>query len=418
MGPSTTPAITAASIVGAASVSSGGVPVLLAALALASGVVLIASGIFRLGFIADFLSRPVLIGFVSGHRDRHHRRAAAQAASVCRRGARNTFDKAWTLIRHLSDTHGADAPRRSRRARRGARYSSACAPALPAALIVVGASIAASRAFDLAAKGVAVVAAPPSGLPSLAMPRVGLPNLSLVIGGGLALAFISYAESIGAARSIARRHGYEVDPNQELIALGGGNLLSGLIQGFPTDASLSRSAVADTNRVRSSAYGLVVLVLLVVTMLWLTPLIDGLPQATLAAVIIGAVYRLIDVKGLRAPAPDRSEGRLPARPRRAARRADVRRARRHRDRGRRVARRADREALPAHGRLDARARAGSARPTRTSASATSSGHPDCETFPGLVIVRFGGELFFANASYLRTALRGAHSPTPTPLSRR
>ena len=85
----------------------------------------------------------------------------------------------------------------------------------------------------------------PSTLPSLALPHVGLGNIGLVVGGGLALALISYSESIGAARSIARLHGYEVDADQELIALGGGNVLGGFLQGFPTDASLSRSSVAD-----------------------------------------------------------------------------------------------------------------------------------------------------------------------------
>ena len=143
-----------------------------------------------------------------------------------------------------------------------------------------------------------------------------------MIGGGLALAFISYAESIGAARSIARRHGYEVDPNQELIALGGGNVLGGLLQGFPTDASLSRSAVADADRrAKLRSTGSCVLVLLVVTMLWLTPLFDGLPQATLAAVIIGSIYRLVDVAGCGTSGGSIRGGDFAARADRVARRA-------------------------------------------------------------------------------------------------
>ena len=139
----------------------------------------------------------------------------------------------------------------------------------------------------------------PSSLPSLALPHPGFRNLGLVIGGGIALGLISYAESIGAARAIARRRGYEVDPDQELIALGGGNMVAGFVQGFPTDASLSRSAVADGAGVRTPLNGLVVFVLLIATILWLTPLFDGLPQATLSAVIIGSIYRLIDLRGLR-----------------------------------------------------------------------------------------------------------------------
>ena len=353
VGPSSTPAITAASIVTAASVASNQVPGLLAGLAVVSGVVMVASGFLRLGFIADFLSRPVLVGFVTGIAIDIIVGQLPKLLGVPG-GNGNSFDKAWTLLHDVADTDW-------RTLAVGLIGLAVLvvlqrfAPALPAALIVVAGSVAASRVLDLAGKGVAVVADLPSTLPSLALPHIGFDNVSLVLGGGLALAFISYAESIGAARSMARRNGYEVDPNQELIALGGGNVLGGFLQGFPTDASLSRTSVADTSGVRSPLYGLVVLVMLIVTILWLTPFFDGLPQATLAAVIIGSIYRLVDVAGLR-HLRRIDPGRLRARRRRGARRAHVRRAGRDRDGRDRVARRADRQALPAE-RRDARPRA-------------------------------------------------------------
>ena len=115
----------------------------------------------------------------------------------------------------------------------------------------------------------------------------------------LALALVALAESIGAARSLAAQRGYEIDPNQELVALGASNVGAGLLQGFPVDASLSRSAVGAGAGVRTRLSGLFVAVLLVATMLFLTPLFDGLPQATLAAIIIAAVIGLVDVKGFR-----------------------------------------------------------------------------------------------------------------------
>ncbi len=279
------------------------------------------------------------------------------------------------------------------------------APSLPAALIVVAASIAASRAFDLAGKGVAVVNNLPSSLPTPALPHVGFNNLTVVLGGGLALAFISYAESIGAARSMARRNGYEVDANQELIALGGGNVLAGFLQGFPTDASLSRTAVADASKVRSPLFGVVVFVMLIVTIVWLTPFFDGLPQATLAAVIIGSIYRLIDVAGFR-----------------HLWRIDPR--------GDFVLAAVAVVGVLVFGALGGIATAVIAslvaliaklyRPKVTTLGRAPGGeadedfrfrdierHPECETFPGLVIVRFGGELFFANATYLRRAVTQA-----------
>ncbi len=411
VGPSTTPAITAASLVAAASVVPDQVPALLAALALCSGIVMVAAGILRLGFVADFLSRPVLVGFVTGIAIDVIVGQLPKLFGVPA-GGDNSFEKAWTLLRQVSAEHwrpvavGVAGLVAVVVLQRFAR-------ALPAALIVVAGSIAASRLLDLSAKGVAVVSDLPSTLPSFSLPHVGFQNLALVLGGGLALGFISYAESVGAARSIARRHGYEVDPNQELIGLGGGNVLGGFLQGFPTDASLSRTAVADTSGVRSSLYGLAVLVLLIVTILWLTPLFDGLPQATLAAVIIGSIYRLIDVAGLRHLYRIDPKGDFPL-------------------------------ALTAllgvlvFGALGGIATAVVAsliaviaklyRPTVTVLGRARDGdededirfrsverHPECETFPGLVIVRFGGELFFANASFLRTTLRGLVAKADPPV---
>lgn len=401
VGPSSTPAITAAAIVGTATVAPGQAPVLLAALALSTGAAMVLAGLFRLGFIADFFSRPVLVGFVTGIAIDVIVTQFPKLLGVPA-GSGSTFDKAWTIIRHHADVQwrpvvvgvvGLAAIILLQR----------FASALPAALIVVGGSIAVSRALDLSAKGVAVVENLPSTLPSLSFPHIGVSNFGLIVGGGLALGLISYAESIGAARSIARQHGYEVDGNQELVALGGGNLLGGLIQGFPTDASLSRSAVADVAGVRSSLYGLVVLVLLVVTILWLTPLFDGLPQATLAAVIIGSIYRLVDVRGFR-----------------HLYRIDPRG-----DFGLAVIAFASVLLFGALGGIAAAVIASLAvllaklyRPEVTVLGRARGGetdedigfrnverHPECETFPGLVIVRFGGELFFANASYLRDSVR-------------
>jgi high affinity sulfate transporter 1 len=401
VGPSSTPAITATSIVGAGSVGPAKAPVMLAALAIASGLTLIVAGIVKLGFIADFFSRPVISGFVTGIAIDVIVTQLPKLLGIPSAGG-NTFGKAESIIRHATDTEwrpvavGLAGLATILLLQRFASF-------LPAALIVVASSIAVSRVFDLEGSGVAVVKNLPSSLPSLALPRPGFGNLALVIGGGIALGLISYAESIGAARAIARPHGYEVDPDQELIALGGGNMVAGFIQGFPTDASLSRSAVADSAGVRSPLYGVVVFVLLVVTILWLTPLFDGLPQATLAAVIIGSIYRLIDVRGLRRlwridPGGDFALalialiGVLAFGPLG----------------GIAIAVTASLLALIAKLYRPAVTVLGRAPESETDEDIRFRNierHPESTTFPGLVIVRFGGELFFANATYLQRELR-------------
>jgi len=410
VGPSSTPAVTAASIVGAASVRPEDGPALLAAIAIGSGIAMVGAGMARLGFIADFVSRPVLVGFISGIAIDVIVTQFPKVLGVPG-GSGSTFEKARVIVQHVADTQW-------RPVAIGLAGLTAMillqrfASALPAALLVVGASIVASRTLDLNEKGVAVVSNLPSSLPSFALPDVGLKKLGLVVGGGLALGLVSYAESIGAARSLARRRGYEVDADQELIALGGGNILAGLVQGFPTDASLSRSSVADGARVRTPLNGLVVFVLLIATILWLTPLFDGLPQATLAAVIIGSIYRLVDLVGIRQlyridPRGDFALVLVAL------------------------------LAVLVFGPLGGIAVAVTAsllvliaklyRPAIVVLGRAPEGddedirfrnverNPDVTTFPGLMIVRFGGELFFANATYLRNALRRLIADAETPV---
>jgi MFS superfamily sulfate permease-like transporter len=372
---------------------------------------MVVAGIAKLGFIADFISRPVIAGFVTGIAIDVIVTQLPKLLGIPSGGG-NSFGKAESIIRHAADSQwrpvavGLAGLATIVLLQRFASF-------LPATLIVIASSIAVSRALDLEGSGVAVVKNLPSSLPSLALPRPGFSNLGLVIGGGIALGLISYAESIGAARAIARRRGYEVDPDRELVALGGGNVVAGFVQGFPTDASLSRSAVADNAGVRSPLYGLVVFVLLVVTILWLSPLFDGLPEATLAAVIIGSIYRLIDIGGLRRlwtidPGGDFALALIAL------------------------------IGVLAFGPLGGIATAVTAslvaliaklyRPTVTVLGRAPEGEPDedirfrnierhpaCTTFPGLVIVRFGGELFGANATYLQRELRRLVAEAETPV---
>jgi MFS superfamily sulfate permease-like transporter len=115
-------------------------------------------------------------------------------------------------------------------------------PRLPAALIVLVGSIAASAWLDLAAHGVAVVGDLPSGLALPKLPAVGLESVPLLFVGAAGIALLAFAEAMGPAQQLAKEHGYEVDANRELVAVGAANMGAGLFQGFPIGASLSKSA--------------------------------------------------------------------------------------------------------------------------------------------------------------------------------
>ena len=207
------------------------------------------------------------------------------------------------------------------------------------------------------------------------------------------------AESIGAARSLAVKGHYEIDPNQELIALGAANVGAGFVQGFPADASLSRSAVGAAAGAMSRVSGLGVAALVVTTMLFLTPLFDGLPQATLAAIIISAVIGLVDWGGFRELwRIDQGDAQLAilgfvgvcvlgvlpgiVTAVLASLLALVRRVYRPR--------------IAVLGRAS-----GEASLDEDFLFRSIDRHPEYQTMPGLVLFRFSNELFFANASFFR-----------------
>jgi MFS superfamily sulfate permease-like transporter len=269
-------------------------------------------------------------------------------------------------------------------------------------LVAVVLGILAVKAFGLQGHGVAVVGDVAAGLPRLTVPGIVPGDVTRLLPDAFAVALIGFAESVAAARSLAREHHYEVDADQELVALGAANLGAGLFQGFAVEASLSRSAVADSSGVKTQLSSIVLFGFLVVTMLFLMPLFHDLPEAVLGAIVIAAVAHLIDVKALR---------RL--------RRIDqtdfviallcfvgvlvfgllvglaiavglsllalVYRAYR-----------------PSYAVLG---RAPGAVEDELLRYRGIDDHPDAETFPGLVILRVDGELFFANARWFRDVVR-------------
>jgi SulP family sulfate permease len=176
---------------------------------------------------------------------------------------------------------------------------------VPGSLVAVFLGIAAVAVLDLDAHGVAIVGQIDSGLPALGPPEVAAADYLKLAAAAAGVMLVGFAEGLGAAKTYAARHhyevdAYEVDANQELLGLGAANLGSGLSSGMVVNGSLSKTAVNGGAGARSQVSGLVVAGLTILTLLFLTGLFERLPQATLAAVVIAAVIELVDIAALTA----------------------------------------------------------------------------------------------------------------------
>ena len=263
----------------------------------AGAVVLICAGLFalagmlRLGFVVRFLSRPVMAGFVFGLAIFVTVRQLPKLFGVPA-GDGDTVVQAVHLAGHVGDTSGATLAVGAgalallfgaERVRR---------PRVPGGLIVLVAGIAISAALDLSAHGVAIVGTVPGGLPSIGFPDIDGGDAAMLLAAAAGMALVIFGESLGVAEDLAASHGYAVDPDQELIALGAANAASGLVGGLAAGGSLSQSAVNEAAGARSELSPLVATGLALVTVLVLMPLFTDLPEAVLAALIIHAVSHL------------------------------------------------------------------------------------------------------------------------------
>jgi sulfate permease, SulP family len=295
---SSTMAVMSAATVSALAVTDpGGYLALTSALALCVGVLLLLAGVARLGFISDFLSKSVVTGFIFGLALTI---AIGQAPKLF--GVPSTsgdfFEQLAGLIRNLSQTNlytllvGAG----SLVVIFGMKWRY---PRIPAALVALVFGILAVTIFNLSQYGVSIVGPIPTGLPRPALPHVPLASVAYLFTGAVGIVFLAVGESLGAARAFAARHHYEINPDQELIALGAANLATGLFQGFTVDASLSSTATADANGAKSQLSSIVTSILIIITVIFLAPLFHNLPNATLGAIVIVAVIGLMDVAEMR-----------------------------------------------------------------------------------------------------------------------
>ena len=292
-------AIMSASVVGAilSSGDAAGYVALSAGLALAVGVILVVAGAARLGFLSQFLAASVVTGFViglavtitigqlpallgispvSGPTLQRLLAIGGEVADI----------EPWTAALGIGSVIGIGALKRF-------------VPRVPGALVALVVGIVLSTALDLPAKGVTVVGDVATGVPSPSLPHVPIGDLVFLITGAFGIVFLALAESIGAARAFATRHGYEIDPNQELIALGASNVASGIFGGFAVDASFSQSATGEAAGNRTQLSSLVTAALVLATAVVLAPIFRNLPTAVLAAIVITSVVSLVNLAEVR-----------------------------------------------------------------------------------------------------------------------
>ncbi len=295
---SSTMAVMSAAVIG--SIAGGDIDrylALTAALALTVGVLLLLAGIARLGFISDFLSKSVVTGFVFGLAitiliGQLPKLFGVPAASG------NSFQQLAGLIAELDQTNpwtlaiGAGALALIFLIKR-------FYPRIPSGLVALVVGILAVTIFDLDQQGVSIVGAIPTGLPTPGLPDISLTDLPYLITGAVGIVFLAVGESLGSARAFAAKYRYEINPDQELIALGAANLSAGLFQGFTVDASLSSTATADEAGARTQLSSVVTATLIIVTVIVLAPLFYNLPNAVLGAIVIASVIGLMDVPELR-----------------------------------------------------------------------------------------------------------------------
>lgn len=264
-------------------------------LAFLVGLLQVVMGVARLGFLTNFLSHPVLSGFTS---------AAALIIGISQLGhflgikAPNSHYVHETLLAIVGRLNQAQGYTVAIGATSVALLFALkrIDKRFPSALVVVAVTTTAVWALGLADRGVRIVGEIPSGLPSPALPVLDIAVLRGLLPAAAAIAMVGFMESIAVAKAFARRNRYEVDANQELIGLGMANLGGALFSAYPVTGGFSRTAVNGEAGARTGMASIVTAVAVGLTLVFLTPLFYFLPQAVLAAIIMAAVFGLIDFR--------------------------------------------------------------------------------------------------------------------------
>lgn len=396
-------ALVAAAVLSFAAAGSADAAELAAMLALLVGACYLLALVLRLGWLADYFSRPVLVGYIHG---------VAVVLIIGQLGkltgvsisASDPIPQLVEAVREIGSVSGSTLAV-------GAVALAVMlpmrwiAPRFPVALVVVVAGIAVSTWLNLDKHGVAVVGQIPSGLPSLKFPRPPLTQVFDLVPAALGLFLVSFADEILTARSYAQRHGERIGVGQEMRAMAAASVAAGVSKGFPVGASGSRTAVNDSMGARSQVAALVAAVAVVGILLFLTGPIAHLPKAVLGAAIVSAAVGLVDISAWRAlAAVDRVEVVIAAITTVGVVVVGVLEAVAFAV-GLTIIDAVRRSARPGDAVLGFDAALGR--------FADVAQHPDARVVPGVVVYRLDDRLFFANARYVTRRMREAVRGAPT-----
>lgn len=294
---STTALMTAAVIAPLAAGDSARYAALAALSAVLVGLVCLAAGVARLGFLANLLSRPVLVGYMAGV-------AAIMISSQLGKliGAPVTGDEFVEQVRsfaeNVDDAHGPTVLLGA--ATLALLFALArWVPRVPGPLLAVLVATVGVALLSLQDRGVAVVGSVPSGLPSPEVPDVALADVAALFLPTIGIAVVAFSDNVLTGRAFAIRHGEEVDADAELRAVGICNIAAGLTRGFPVSSSGSRTALGEAVGAHTQVYSLVALAAVLAVMMAATNLLAMFPSAALGALVIYAATRLIDVPEFR-----------------------------------------------------------------------------------------------------------------------
>ena len=269
---------------------------LAAALALAMGLLLFLAGALRLGFVADFFGKPVLLGYINGVALIVISTQLGKLLGISV-GADDFFAIVREVVSELGDANGPTVLL-SAGLLAAAVATRRFVPALPPSLVVLALALLVAALVDLEDHGIAVVGEVAGGLPSFGLPGVGANDFLDLVLPAAAFSLVAFADLIATVRTFAQKHGYEVDANRELTAIGGANLVGGLTGAFPVSSSNSRSAVNDSAGARSQAAVVVAAAVVGLFLLFAMPLIEPLPTAALGVIIVVAAAGLINIRSI------------------------------------------------------------------------------------------------------------------------
>jgi high affinity sulfate transporter 1 len=296
VGPMSATAALSASIVASAVTPADDFTAATTALALCVGIAGLVAALLRLGFLTNFISEPVLKGFIVGLALTIIVGQVPGLLGIAGVSG-DFFEKLAGVLRELGSL---SVPTTivgiaSLAIVLGLKE---VAPILPGSLIAVAVGILSVRLLQLDQQGVDIVGTIPAGLAPVGIPDASLDLFGRLLGPAIGVLLIGLAEGLGAAKTYAARAHDDIEPDREVLGLGAANLAAGLTSGMVVNGSLSKTAVNGAAGARSQVSGLVVAAMTIVTLLFLTGLFEQLPEATLAGVVIAAVWELVDVRAI------------------------------------------------------------------------------------------------------------------------